>query len=288
VNGLSLLAAVTARGHRVVPRLAGRVHTAMFVNTRGLQRVPADICPLGARRVDLTGVPRVAAAYLWGDDDPSVLALHGWGTDSTTMAAVVDAVVAGGKSVVCFDAPGHGVSPGSAATITEYTEAVVAVLQRFPSIHTIVAHSLSAIAAVAAVARSEPGAVRGLLLLAPACSLSGVLDRWAAWRRLPTGVSALIAEELHRRDGVPVSHWDIRTLRMGDAVRVAVVHDPDDHSVPVSDAYQITAGRRAQFVAAPGAGHHGIVGSASMRAALAALLTPLEREQSPRGKAVRS
>ena len=94
----------------------------------------------------------------------------------------------------------------------EYVEAVGAVLQRFPSIQTVVAHSLSAIAVVAALARSESNGVRSLLLLAPVCSLTGVLDRWAAQRRLPKGVPALIEKELLRRDGVTVSHWDIRTL----------------------------------------------------------------------------
>ena len=149
--------------------------------------------------------------YQWGNDEPGVLALHGWGADSTTMAAVVDAALGHGESVVCFDAPGHGASPGSQATLGEYAEAVRAVLQRFPSIQTVVAHSLSAIAVVAAIARSEAGGVRSLLLFAPVCSLSGVLDRWAAQRRLPAGVAMLIAEELHRRDGVPVSHWDMRS-----------------------------------------------------------------------------
>jgi hypothetical protein len=282
-----MLASATARGHRLVPRLAGHVHTAMFVNTRGLSRAPSDMCPLGARRIDLTGVRRVAAAYQWGNDDPRVLALHGWGTDSTTMAAVADVALAHGESVLCFDAPGHGESPGSQATLIEYVEAVGAVLQRFPSIQTVVAHSLSAIAAVAAIARSEAGGVRSLLLLAPACSLAGVLDRWAAQRRLPTSVTALIAQELHRRDGVPVSHWDIRTLGLGANVRVCIVHDPQDHSVPVSDALQIAAGGRAELIEAPGVGHHGILGSEHMRAALTLLLVPQDLYQSPPRKAVR-
>lgn len=283
----TMLAAVTARGHRVVPRLAGRVHTAMFVNTRGLGRSWSDMCPLGARRIEMTGVRRVAAAYQWGNQDPSVLALHGWGTDSTTMAAVVNVAVAQGESVICFDAPGHGASPGSQATMAEYVEAVGAVLQRFPSIQTVVAHSLSAIAVVAALARSESDGVRSLLLLAPVCSLTGVLDRWAAQQRLPAGVAALIDKELLRRDGVTVSHWDIRTLGIDDTVEVCIVHDPQDHSVPVSDALEIAAGGRAELIEAPGVGHHGIVSSGQMRAALTSLLATHGLYHSPPRKVVR-
>ncbi len=100
--------------------------TAIFINTRGLGSYPDDVCPLGARRVELAGMPRVASAYVWGSGEPTVLALHGWGTDSTTMSAVVEAAVASGESAICFDAPGHGVSPGSQATITEYAQATLA------------------------------------------------------------------------------------------------------------------------------------------------------------------
>jgi Alpha/beta hydrolase family len=283
VSTSSLLAAGLARAHRIMPRIAGYVHTSIFVNTRGLGSFPDDLCPLGARRVELAGVPRVAAAYLWGSDEPTVLALHGWGTDSTTMSTVVDAALTSGESAICFDAPGHGVSPGSHALITEYAQATLEVLQRFPSIHTIVAHSLASIAAVSAVAKSDRTNVRNMLLLAPACSLSHVLERWAAQRGLPRGLGAQISRELGRRDGVPVSHWDIRTLGLPASVQVQILHDPTDESVPISDSYLIAADISADVhEAVAGTGHHKIVGSDEMRAALTACLQPVA---SHRGRA---
>jgi pimeloyl-ACP methyl ester carboxylesterase len=269
------LARMLARAHRLMPGVAGRVHTSLFINTRSLDSFPDDLCPLGARRLKLDGVPRVAAVYVWGDDEPTVLALHGWGTDSTTMSAVVDAVLAGGESVLSFDAPGHGVSPGTEATINEYASATSEVLQRFPSIHTLVAHSLGSIPAVAAVAESETTRVRDLLLLAPACSLSHVLDRWAMQRSLPRPVALRIYRELDRRDGVPVSHWDIRTLGLPSSVRVRILHDPTDASVPLRDSHLIAEAIPAEIQeVAAGTGHDGLIGSAEMRAAVKACLQP--------------
>lgn len=269
----SLLAVGLARGHRLMPRVAGYVHTGMFINTRSLGSFPDDVCPLGARRVELVEVPRVAAAYVWGTGEPTVLVLHGWGVDSTTMSTVVDAVVNCGESAICFDAPGHGVSPGSHATISEYARAVFCVLQRFPTIRTIVAHSLASIAAVAAVAKSDATNVDNMLLLAPACSLSGVLERWASQRSLPRGVVSQIYRRLALRDGIPVSHWDVRTLGLPPSVRVRILHDPSDEVVPVLDSYQIAADVSADVhEATAGTGHHKILGSDDMRTALTACL----------------
>jgi pimeloyl-ACP methyl ester carboxylesterase len=277
----SLLATWLARAHRIMPRAAGYVHTAMFINTRESGSYPDDMCPLGARRLELVGVPRVASAYVWGEGQPTVLALHGWGSDSTAMSSVVQAAVACGESAMCFDAPGHGVSPGSQATITEYAQATQAVLQRFPSIHTIVAHSLASLAAIPAVARCGPASLRSVLLIAPACSLSLVLERWAAQRGLQRGVVALIDRELARRDGVPVSHWDIRTLDIPGSVRLRIVHDPEDDVVPFSDSVLIASATAAELrQAQAGTGHHGILGSDAMRAALTACLqTPVDHER---------
>jgi pimeloyl-ACP methyl ester carboxylesterase len=286
LSARSLLAHAAAHGHWMMPRLAGRIHTAIFVNTRLVGRASNDMCPLGARRIELTDVHRVGVAYQWGGGAPGVLATHGWGTDSTTMSSVANVAVALGESVLCFDAPGHGVSPGSQATVGEYTEAVHAVLQRFPSIHTVVAHSLSAVAVVAAMARTKPSGMRSVLLLAPACSLPGVLDRWSTQRRLPAGVARSIANELHRRDGVPISHWDITTLGIDTDIRVRIVHDPQDREVPVSDALRIAAGGRAELTAAPRVGHHGILSSEHMRGALTSLLEPSVVPKAPLRKAI--
>ena len=243
----------------------------MFIDTRALGSFPDDTCPLGASRVDITDVPRVKAVYVWGGAEPSVLAVHGWGTDSTAMSVVVDMAMRGGESVLCFDAPGHGISPGTQATITEYATAIAMVLQRFPSIRTVVAHSLASIAAVAAVADSMESSVRAMLLLAPTCSLAEVLNRWVADRGLPVGLVGLISDELARRDGVPVSHWDIRTLALPSSVRVQLVHDPEDSSVPVSDSLHIAEAIGADLhQTTPGVGHHGVLGCEQTRLILTA------------------
>lgn len=267
----AVLAGALKRAHRVAPRAAGHVWTNVFTDTRALGTPQDDLCPLGARRVALTGVPRVASAYVWGGAEPTVLALHGWGTDSTTMSPVVAAAVDGGESVVCFDGPAHGVSPGTHATMRDYADAVHGVLQRFCSVTTVVAHSFAAIAGAAAVAEGSGVNVRSMLLLAPPCSLTHVLDRWAATHELPADLVDLVRRELRRRDGMEVRYWDLRTLALPPSVRVRILHDAIDPVVPVQDAYDIAGRTGAELtVTLPGVGHHRILSSDDMRLALTA------------------
>jgi pimeloyl-ACP methyl ester carboxylesterase len=162
--------------------------------------------------------------------------------------------------------------------MSEYADATLAVLQRFPSITTVVAHSFAAIAAVSAIAAAAGSSVRFLLLLAPACSLSDVLERWAAQRDLPPAVVEQIRRELLSRDGKEVSHWDVRTLGLPASVRVQILHDPADALVPVSDSYRIAASISAEVQATmPGVGHHRVVSCDEMRRALTARATASDR-----------
>ncbi len=265
--------------HAVAPRAVGHVYTSVFSTTRRMGRIPEDVCPLGARRIELTGVPRVNAAYVWGEGDPGVLALHGWGSDSSAMHGLAGQARSDGTAVVCFDAPGHGVSPGAQATLMEYSMAATEVLRRNPRVHTIISHSLGSIAAAAAVANTG-SAVRTIVMLAPACTLGGVLDRWAAERALPPRLVSSMYRELHRRNGVPVSHWDIRTLGLPGSVDIRMLHDPDDDWTPVSESRDIAAARPgAELREVAGVGHHGILGCAAARETLSACVrAPAEQE----------
>jgi len=252
---------------RVAPRSIAHMYTSVFSTTRRAGMVPDDVCPLGACRVGLEGLARVRSAYVWGDDAPGVLALHGWASDSTAMLGIVEQSRQHGVSAVCFDAPGHGVSPGSQATLMEYSVAATEMLRRNPGVHTIVSHSLGSIIAAAAVANLASSRVRTIVMLAPACTLSGVLERWAGDRELPRDLVEGMYRELHRRNGVPVSHWDIRTLGLPPSVRVHILHDPDDDWTPISETYEITAAlSQATMAPVTGVGHYGIVGSAVARA----------------------
>jgi len=242
----------------VVPSVAGRLATDAFGYTRALANAPEDRTPLGAQRFRVAGHSETQEGYVWKGAGATALLVHGWASDSSSMYGFVRPLRSLGFQVATFDAPAHGISKGKTTTMTRFTHAVKDVLDTLGDVEVIVAHSLGSIATVAAVMeRGLARAPRCIVLIAPTCTLTEVLERWSASHfALPRRVVDGIFAELHKRNGVPVSHWNIVTLGKGLDVPVLVIHDPGDPVVPFCEAERVAASLpRATLEKAPRLGH---------------------------------
>jgi pimeloyl-ACP methyl ester carboxylesterase len=250
------------------PRTAGRRAADAFGFTRGYGLSVSDRVPLGAKVTSIKGNPDIDRAYCWAGGESRVLLVHGWGTDSSSMLSFVKPMQTLGFSVVAFDAPAHGISPGTHTTMTQFTQATGAVLDAIDGAQVVIAHSLGSIVAISALAeRSHRASLRCIVLIAPTSALTEVLERWA--RRdmaLPSPVIERIYAELLVRNGVPVSHWDIPARGASLDVPVLVVHDPTDPVVPYCEAQRVVASLPdATLSPAPGTGHGRILSDATVR-----------------------
>ncbi|MGW1073750.1 alpha/beta fold hydrolase [Streptomyces sp. NPDC002537] len=259
----------------LLPGVGGRWATDVFSRTRPLGGRPDNVLPLGARGFTVDSHPDVRGGYLWGDDDaPTALLVHGWGSDSSSMYSLIAPLRQLGYRVAAFDGPAHGVHEGVRATMTQYTTAVGAALDSLGGARVVVAHSLGSIAAVGALAARPREGVDCLVLVAPTCTLTAVLEGWAKGElRLSRGTVDRVYRELHRRNGVPVSHWDVVGLGGGLDRPVLALHDPDDPVVPFCEAEAIAAGLPGvRLERAPGRGHMGILMSPEVKSAVSAFV----------------
>ena len=250
------------------PAAAGWRATEFFIATRGWLPRPPDLPALGAQRWPLEGARGVADGHLWthpsGRD--TVLLVHGWGADSSTMHGFVRPLAANGLQAAAFDAPGHGASPGDSTTMSAFKDAVkAAVLQRDTRIRAVIAHSLGGLATLAALAElGEHHHVRAVCLLGMPCTLSGVIERWShKVLHLRPPVMRALHDQLHRRSGLPVDYWDARALAAGLHIPMLLLHDPNDKVVPATESEQIVkALPLAQYEAVDSGGHSGLLSNA--------------------------
>lgn len=274
------LARALLRG--VAPALAGRRDTDRFSDTRTLGFFPQDVPPLGAARFAVAGSPDVRGGYLWGPPGPLALLVHGWGADSSSMHGLVPPMRDLDLQVAAFDGPAHGVNPGDQATMTQYKKATGAVLDTLPDVRVVIAHSLGSIAAIGALAERPGSGVRCVVLISPTNTLLGVLERWAAGDgRLPPKAVDGVKAELLKRNGVPVTHWNVAVLGGALTVPVLVLHAPDDPVVPFAEGEAVAAGLPgAALSAVPGTGHAGILSAPPARQQVAAFVARHLSEES--------
>lgn len=265
---------------RIAPGAAGRIATDLFSSTRGQGTHPDDVLPLGAHRFEVRGDPDIRDGYLWGEPGQSsngtALLVHGWGTDSSRMHGLVAPLRALGYRVAAFDAPGHGVCAGTQSTMTRFARATGAVLDTLGDVRAIVAHSLGSIAAISEAAARPELPIERLVLIAPTCTVAGALERWSRSElRLRRPIVERVYQELHRRNGMPVTHWDIAALGANLDRPVLVIHDPHDDMVPYSEAEAVAGGLPdARLEAAPGYGHLAILMAPPVKDLMAGFVAP--------------
>jgi len=256
----------------VAPGVGGRWATDVFSRTRAPRARPDKVLPLGARSFPIDD-RCVDSGYLWGDGGPVALLVHGWGANSSSMQPLVPTLRGLGFTVAAFDAPGHGVSTGTRVTVKDFADTVGEVLRTLGDVRVIVAHSLGSLA-VAGALTTVDAPVRCMVLLAPASTLAGVIERWTPTEiTLTRSTVDKVYRELHRRSGVPVEHWDFPELGAGIGRPILAMHDPADRVVPFSDAKEIAAAvPDVRLVPVPERGHTGILMAPEVKSAISAFV----------------
>ncbi|OIK28452.1 alpha/beta fold hydrolase [Streptomyces malaysiense] len=246
----------------LAPGAAARWATSVFSSTRTYGLRPDDVLPLGAAHFTVHGDDHVTDGFTWNEDggQGSALLVHGWAANSSSMHSLVPSLRELDLRVAAFDGPAHGVRKGDQATMTQYTHSVGAVLDTLGDVRVVVAHSLGSIAAIGAIAAHTGHRPQCAVFIAPPATLGDVLERWdGAGLRLTRPLIEGIYGELHRRNGVPVSHWDLTGLGASLDLPTLILHDPDDPMVPYTDAQKVAAGLRNARLADRTGGHAGIL-----------------------------
>jgi pimeloyl-ACP methyl ester carboxylesterase len=221
-------------GSSVWPAATARAALMLFSKPRRRQR-PAQENKLlaSARRFEIGGR---LAAWSWGSG-PTVLLVHGWEGRGAQLGSLVDPLVTEGFEVVTFDAPAHGDSPGSFATIASFRDAISAAARDAGPLHAVVAHSLGAPAAALAL----QAGVRtdcAVFLAAPA-SLDTAFAEFG--RRLQLSERALREFKTHasRLTGVDLENLRAPMLAPSLPPPLLIIHDRSDAAVPCADGQQL-------------------------------------------------
>lgn len=217
------------------------------------------------------GATTKVAAWRWGAG-PTVLLVHGWEGRGSQLGAFVEPLVARGLSVVAFDAPGHGDSPGSRLYLTDHADAIAAIVAEVGPLHAAIAHSFGAAALLLAGPRASVHATHNVAL-APNVLIDDAVARFAKHVGLdPVELAAMQTQlAIHAGLGMDSLHLDA-LIGERDSSMLAF-HDREDTEVALRHADHLAARwPGARLIVTEGLGHRRILRDPAVIAETAATI----------------
>lgn len=198
------------------------------------------------------------AAWRWGIG-PTVLLVHGWEGRGSQLGALVEPLVTAGMSVVAFDAPAHGESPGNRLYLTDLADAIGDVADAVGPLHATIAHSFGAAGVLLAHARAGLDVERNVMI-APNVLIDDLFAMFARRIGLDDADLTLLEHSITARTGLPLESLRLERLAGPRDAGLLVIHDRDDREIPFTQAERLAeTWPSARLVATEGLGHRRIL-----------------------------
>jgi pimeloyl-ACP methyl ester carboxylesterase len=183
---------------------------------------------------------------------------HGCGSRAGRFSVLAQALVNSGFRVVLFDAPAHGVSMGSQASLPQFSRALRVVADAMGPVHGLIGHSLGG-AAVSLAMRNGLQARRAVLL-APPADVVLFSRAFAKHLHLPLRAHNMMRQNLESRLQIRWEELHVPTLARSMTAPALIVHDRDDPDVPYAHGEEIAAAwPGAELLTTSGLGHRAVL-----------------------------
>jgi pimeloyl-ACP methyl ester carboxylesterase len=245
----------------MAPDLTSRVMFNRFLRPR--RKSGADYrsrLPAGAERLNLRHQGQVLTGWRWGQTGPAALLAHGWEDHSGSLLGFVEPLRARGYRVFALDAPGHGLSPGSATHLLDCSLALEAMVRAHGPFDSIIAHSFGATAVGVMLARSPRLAPSRLALISPMRDMEQHLEVFADIASLSPARTDRLRHLLTTHIGCAPRTLNAEVALHGLKVSGLVVHDRFDPVIPYAVGSSLArAWPGARLVSTENLGHRRVL-----------------------------
>lgn len=214
--------------------------------------------PVTLRSPRCNGQQVEVAAWRWGIG-PTVLLVHGWEGRGSQLGALVEPLVTAGMSVVTFDAPAHGDSPGHRLYLTDFADTIADVADAVGPLHATVAHSFGCAGLLLAHARAGLDVARNVMI-APNVVIDELFEMFARKVGLDDADRTLLEHNISVRNGIALESLQLERLVATRDAGLLVLHDRDDSEIPFTQAERLAdAWPNARLITTEGLGHRRIL-----------------------------
>jgi pimeloyl-ACP methyl ester carboxylesterase len=196
-------------------------------------RAQRDTMAIGEKRVEV---------YRWGTGPKVVLLVHGWRGRASQFAAIIRGLESPDRTIVAFDAPGNGDSPGVRTDLRDYIAAIQTISAGASGLELLIGHSFGVMAVFVAV--REGVRAERIVSIAGISNISYTFEAFARAVNLPPRVNAGLRRKIERKtfDG-DTSIWRrfVSELDPTDQTPLLIIHDRDDRAIDFSESEEIAS-----------------------------------------------
>jgi len=206
------------------------------------------------------------AVTTWGDDDPSVMLMHGWGGARAQMTGFVQPLLEAGYRVVAFDQPAHGDSDGRMTNILEISPTMDLIAKQEGPFEAIIAHSFGTLITSYVLSNRDFPPPSRLIYLGSFNRLLDSLPRFQVLANLPDAIMDGLRDMIYANFGKEVldAIWNEKTTQRID-IPALLFHDVADNVTPIEDSRAIArVWKSARLIETEGLGHRGAMQSVNV------------------------
>jgi len=183
--------------------------------------------------------------YSWGEGE-KVLLVHGWGSRASHMSLLARIISNAGFQVFTFDAPAHSSVTNNQQKATssmfEFGRSISAVANHIGNIHTIVGHSIGALAALFTVTgylklEKHKFDSKKIVLISSPANVEQVISSFSKTNNLSEIEKDTLRNYLEMEFDFKISDYCVSKALINLEQELLVIHDEDDEEVSVSNAY---------------------------------------------------
>lgn len=210
--------------------------------------------------IEIPKINKKVVLYQYAKSSKKILLVHGWSGRGTQLFKIADELIKAGYSIVSFDAPAHGKSPGKSTIMSDFIETILEIERQFGPFDAAVGHSLGGMSLLNAVKKGL--AINHLAIIGSGDIVTDILDDFVAKLELNPIISTQLRLYFEKKYGVEMDSYSGYKSAMDITIPVLVVHDKNDPEVPVSAGINIHKHlKNGELFLTEGLGHRKILGN---------------------------
>jgi pimeloyl-ACP methyl ester carboxylesterase len=188
----------------------------------------------------------------------TVLIVHGYASCAYKFEQYIHPLLNMGCRVLCFDAPGHGLSQGKYINIVNYQQAINEIIKDHGPIDYFIGHSMGAITLSMIAETIENPFKHKFVLIAPATKTVSTFERFFNMMHFSDAVRTAFIVEMGKHTHHPVSYFEADRALQHYTGPLLWVHDEEDMVCPYKDLkdFQNKAPENIKFLITKGLGHN--------------------------------